>query len=68
MMEPLYLGDGVYVKPHPADPTAVILTTGHHLNSKADNVIVLEEGIIDGLTAYLQRFKNDYMRSVSHGG
>lgn len=39
-IEPTYVGDGLYVRTDSLG--ALVLTTGHHEQAQADNVIVLE--------------------------
>lgn len=48
-----YLGDGVYV--HFDAQNSVVLTTGHHLPTLADNTIILEMDVIVQLLDYLKQ-------------
>jgi len=48
MTNPQYLGDGVYA--HLDDFGSVVITTGHHLPSEADNVIVLEPQVLAAIS------------------
>jgi len=57
MIEPLYLGDGVYVQPNPHDPVSLIVTTGSHLLHQADNTIYMELPALEALHQYVERWK-----------
>lgn len=50
------MGDGVYATD---DQRGLIITTGHHLVSQADNVIVLEFDVLAALERYIARMKAD---------
>lgn len=52
LMQPEYLGDGVYVSSSPDFP--LIITTGHHLPECADNKIFFEPEILRRLKQVLQ--------------
>lgn len=54
MIAPAYLGDGVYAS---FDHRGLVITTGHHLPEKADNVIVLEPFVIAELEKYVEKAK-----------
>lgn len=56
MIAPDYMGDGVYATD---DQRGLIITTGHHLVSQADNVIVLEFDVLAALERYIARMKAD---------
>jgi hypothetical protein len=51
--EPTYLGDGVYMSP--CRDGGIMLTTGHHLETQADNVIYLEPSVLMNLIQILER-------------
>lgn len=53
MIPPDYLGDAVYV--HVTDDDSLVLTTGHHEPSQADNVIYMDENVVAALLRYLDR-------------
>ena len=52
-----YLGDGVYVTKH---SYGIVLTTGHHEESKADNVILLDNGVLNSLSKWSNGGWRDY--------
>jgi len=54
MIEPQYLGDGVYVQ---NDDKDIVLTTGSHVINDANQVIYLEPEVIVQLLAWLERNK-----------
>jgi len=56
-MEPLYLGDGVYVQPNPHDAVSLILTTGSHNLRRAEHAIYMELSALEALHAYVERWK-----------
>jgi hypothetical protein len=56
MLKPDYLGDGVYVTEDDVRG-GIVLTTAHHEQLKADNVIFLNPEVLDALDRYLQRMK-----------
>jgi hypothetical protein len=53
IIEPTYLGDGVYVKPKAGDPTSLVLTTGSHVTAAAENVVILEDQVAQALAEYI---------------
>ena len=57
MIQPRYLGDGVYVQVDAEDSTRIIVTTGSHIMPDADNVVYLELPVMMGL----KRFISDYV-------
>lgn len=50
MNNPIYLGDGVYAH---LDSGSIVLTTGHHEPSKADNAVYLEPDVLKKLLEYI---------------
>lgn len=56
----VYLGDGAYAH---YDGYHVVLTTGHHLISEADNVIALDPDVMENVAAYIFKIQN--LRDVS---
>ena len=50
-IEPTYLGDGVYAV---EDDRGIVLTTGSHLISEADNVVVLEPKVWKALKRWVE--------------
>jgi hypothetical protein len=46
-----YIGDGVYIRD---DGYQLVLTTGHHLEAEADNIVCLEDECVDGLLRFLE--------------
>ena len=56
MIPPRYLGDGVYAQVDNEDPTRIILTTGSHVLTDADNVIYLEPEVMKGVAKYIHDF------------
>ena len=55
-MNPIYIGDGIYCQVDTQDPTRLILTTGTHLTSMADNVIYIEVRELKSLMQYVGAF------------
>lgn len=53
MTEPSYIGDGVYVRVD--DWGRIVLTTGHHDEAHADNVIVLEPEVLREFDRWRER-------------
>ena len=51
--EPAYLGDGVYATAQP-ESECVMITTGHHEESKADNVVYIDHAIWLNLVRYMR--------------
>jgi len=56
MIQPRYLGDGVYVQVDAEDPSRIILTTGSHVLTDADNVIYFEPEVMKGLQQFIHDF------------
>ena len=54
MIEPQYLGEGVYVQ---NDDKDIVLTTGSHDIDNADQVIYLEQEVIAQFLNWLERSK-----------
>jgi len=52
-----YIGDGVYATKH---SFGIVLTTGHHQESEADNTIVLENNVYDSFTKWVNNGCPDY--------
>jgi hypothetical protein len=55
-MEPQYIGDGVYIQEDKEDPTRLILTTGSHILTDADNVIYLEQREARNIAMYVNKW------------
>lgn len=51
LTKPQYLGDAVYIC---LDPYGVVLTTGHHLEEEASQVIILEPEVVQALVKYIK--------------
>ena len=51
--EAQYLGDGVYASRNQWGQ--IVLTTGHHEEARADNVIFLEPEVAEALVAYVAK-------------
>jgi hypothetical protein len=49
-----YLGDGVYAS---FDGYSIVLTTGNHQATKADNVIVMEFQVVESFEEYIKDLK-----------
>lgn len=58
MENPIYLGDAVYGTLD-LETGSIILTTGTHLESKADDVIVLEPAVLSNLVEWMARIARD---------
>ena len=52
MIEPIYLGDAVYATDMGFQ---IMLTTDHHQENKAGNVIFLERVVMNNLMEYIKR-------------
>lgn len=58
MIEPVYLGDGVYIQPNPYVAGSLVLTTAGYLeNGQEENRIFLDKAIIEALVMYIERWK-----------
>ena len=55
-IEPTYLGDGVYAT---EDDRGIVLTTGTHVITEADNVIVLEPKVWAALKRWAEPSKDE---------
>jgi hypothetical protein len=55
-MNPVYLGDGVYVA---IERGMARLMTGSHLVAEAENVIYLEPEVISALELFIKRWKDE---------
>lgn len=55
MIEPQYLGDGVYASFN--DRGQIVLTTGDHREAQADAVIFLEPEVMEALINYAKLAK-----------
>lgn len=62
MLEPQYIGDGVYAAQSP--DFSLVLTTGSHRPEEADNKIFFEPETLDALESYIKRIKEQ--RSNDH--
>ena len=58
-IEPTYLGDGVYAT---EDDRGIVLTTGTHVITEADNVIVLEPKVWAALKRWAEPSKDEEPR------
>jgi hypothetical protein len=58
VIAPDYIGDGVYAT---ENEYGLILTTGHHEQAKADNIIALEPSVIAALERYIKRMKDQHL-------
>ncbi len=54
-MKPEYLGDGVYASYN--ERGQLVLTTGHHLETEADNIVYLEPKVLSALLKYVDKAK-----------
>ena len=52
-----YIGDGVYAT---KNSYGIVLTTGHHEESQADNVILLENSVMDSFSKWANNGWRDY--------
>lgn len=55
-MNPVYIGDGIYLQQDQEDPTRLILTTNSHLLEDADAVVYLEIEELQSLMQYIGAF------------
>ena len=55
-MNPVYIGDGIYLQQDQEDPTRLILTTGSHLLEDADATVFLEVRELKSLMQYVGAF------------
>ncbi len=55
-MKPEYLGDAVYAS---VEHDSLVLTTDHHEQRQAGNVIILDLSTLAALERYLQRWKTE---------
>lgn len=53
MSDPTYLGDGLYA--HVDGVGRIVLTTGDHEPSRAENIIVLDKEVLDSLQRYIKK-------------
>lgn len=61
MPEPSYLGDAVYVSPSSGVLGTLMLTTGHHEESSASNVIIMEPEVVTALINYIRANYPEYL-------
>lgn len=55
-MNPVYIGDGIYLQQDQEDPTYLILTTSSHLLQDADATVFLEVRELQSLMQHIKTF------------